>query len=339
MGGSFDRESASGTDRGEQQRKRWNRVVYWSQGQSALDGASSFWGTPAHACSMLATLFGGGVLSPYLQGLVIGEPLRGGYWLLGAILAVIGVMLTVHASSLQTRREKRLRDDSIGDLEHFIDPLSEAHNAVADLVQTEKGDEDLDRYFKAIASAGAQLFPTEGSRVCIYKLDAAEAEGAEDEPTVRTLTLRDHGGRSDAPRSYFDISTDHGRAFVTAALQTVPTPVDDHRTTAVPIDRKPTTRWHSFMIVPVIHKKKHLGAVSIDSRTPVRHTEEHIAVGTMIAHLVSLGERIAVDAGRSISPERGEAQRQLERLRARRGSPPDRHTDAPSPASNAEEDS
>lgn len=292
-----------------------NATASWLKAESALAGQRSFWNSSSIVFSTVLTILGGAVISPHIQDLGSGSQVDYPSLVFGLSLILFGIYLAQRSRSLQTKRENAIKDINIGSLQKFIDPLSDMHSAVADLVQSEQSKDDIDRYFKSVAAAGAQLFPTESARACIYKLDGPEAYDSATEPAGRVLTLRDHAGRSDSPRQRFTDSEAHGQEFIESALDTVPKPVDDARNADIAVNRKRTSRWRSFVIFPVVHKSTHYGAVSIDSPQPVRYGDEHFTIGMMIAQLVSLGERLAIEAGRQTTPERREAREQLGELR------------------------
>lgn len=308
---------------------RLRKIERYFSLESAQAGEPSFWLTPAVVLGTVLQVVGGATLGIGFSAPVASAPaaLTSVFWMSGVCLFV-GVTLLVVSAKSRTKYEERLQQRNVGQLHSFVDPLAEAHDAVQKLLDSPRTDKDCEEFFDSIATAAAKIFPGDGIRVCIFKLEGDEGGSHDSQTEGALLRLRADGGRPDHARSVLRDDTPHGQKAIEVAKGRQPWCVTDPDEWGKAVERDENAAWSSFMQVPVISRRKNVGSVSIDSRARLEFSTEHQAVGALIAGLVSLGESVAMESGIDVVPEITEAWRDIKRLR-RPFTPDDSRNDTP----------
>jgi hypothetical protein len=244
------------------------------------------------------------------------NPDRNLHLALWVLIALLGLVLLAATQFLASRREKQRNIEVV----KFNNALSGLHDALADLVKSDKDMDARREFFRAAVRQGTSLLPFDGVRVCVYELDAKEEEDTEDES--RYLKLVEFSGRPDSPRPAFMPDTSHGWALIEAALNQTQVTVSDRKNTSVPIDYNDGTVWRSYFVVPLVdssHRSR--GVLTVDTQDPARFSILDVTVARTLARLIVIGMDELYGAAKNPGPEVSGVEAKLKELRVQDEAP------------------
>lgn len=243
---------------------------------------------------------------------------------LGLVSLLVGIVVVTwqqfkirsHIESIEFNRAKNLTA--------FNDTHAAMSKAISDLVRSRQQAADVGRFFSATVLSAPSLMPTEGFRICIYRIDSSEQENEEGNPKAlfkptQILTRVDYGGRADAPRASFSEETLYGKRLIEVAQGTSPWVVSDPESTKYRdiIDRKDGSSWRSFIAVPLKFNDVPRGVITIDTRDRITFTQEHISIGWTISDYITLGMDLGKSGARDPGPELATITRIIRQQRSR----------------------
>ncbi|WP_073713645.1 hypothetical protein [Boudabousia liubingyangii] len=211
--------------------------------------------------------------------------------------AIASVWTQYHTDKTNLEYEKRRS----AHITNFNDHLDGIIKPLLALASSDRSQQAAETFVDAVLGAGANLFPEQGLRLCLYALETPEGEGGE---RARYLQLLDHRGRQDQPRPTFEPGTPHGDHAIKNAQQNASAPFcfveNDPR-----FDRRPGAVWACYMQFPLYgpRRQRNLGSLMVDSRDFVAWNQEHQAIGQTIATLLAHGLDLLADAANDVEPE------------------------------------
>ncbi|WP_166984792.1 hypothetical protein [Canibacter zhoujuaniae] len=224
---------------------------------------------------------------------------------LGLILITISAITAVGFQVWVDGRTRELEKRRNKHITNFNDHLDGIITPLLNLASSDGGMKTAEIFTDAVLAAGVHLFPEDGLRLCLYRL-----EDISDVPPGENLEGSDHylqligsRGRLDVPRRYFIPGEKASNHAIEIALghSSRPfslVPEDDDR-----FSRYEGSVWCSYMEFPLIGKHRNLGALMVDSRERVLWTQEHQAIGQTVATLLSHGLDLLPSAARDVVPE------------------------------------
>lgn len=205
---------------------------------------------------------------------------------IGIIIVLFSAGVSLGPHMLLDRRNAMYERRRADHITHFNDNLEGILAPLLKFSFSKKDHIDADAFIEEVLGAGVNLFFERGIRLCVYRLENSE-ETLEGKAPVVFLQLVASRGRQDIPRLNFTPGTeaaDHAIAIasghVVRAFDAIDN--DDPR-----FDRREGSVWSSYMQFPLRVKSKSVGSLMVDSREPIRWTQEHQAIGQTIATLLS----------------------------------------------------
>lgn len=218
------------------------------------------------------------------------------FWAGVAILA-FAICVTVWLGIHTTQSAKRAR----GTLTAFNDALGDTIRSLGRLLGSDKTAAAQEQFFRDMVAEAKSLVPLPSPRICVYLLDAHEAEDGPEE----FLRLVATGGRSDPPRQVFEDASEHGKSTIAVTQARVLRCVDDHGNppSDIILQRDPNSLWKAFMMVPLHVNGEPRGLLCIDTPEQMRFTREHMAVAQTIGSFIELGMQDVAGAAADTAPE------------------------------------
>lgn len=223
-----------------------------------------------------------------------------------AILLLVALLLTFVQGLHSVREHKRIQ----GTLETFNHALGDTVRALGYLIDSTKGPDDRQAFFRSMVAEAKAVVPLSSPRVCVYELEAGESET----DSKDYLRLTAFGGRLDPPRNSFASDTAWGQDAIDVARGTATRCVDDHRHSHIEVQRDPDALWHSFMMVPLHVDNVPRGLLTIDTTKKTRFSLEQIAVARTVGKFIEMGMKGVYDAAQDTRPEVREVLQILQRI-------------------------
>lgn len=271
-------------------------VEEWSD----FKGKSDLLRYAAYCVQVVAIIFGAlGALLVDVTAVFTSRSLLGLLLITISAIAAVGFQVWVdgRARELEKRRNKHITN--------FNDHLDGIIKPLLNLASSDGSMKAAEIFTDAVLAAGVHLFPEDGLRLCLYRL-----EGNGDVPPGENLGKSTHylqligsRGRLDVPRRYFipgEKASDHAIkiALGHSSRPFSLVPEEDDR-----FSRDEGSVWCSYMEFPLIGTRKNLGALMVDSRERVLWTQEHQAIGQTVATLLAHGLDLLPGAARDVVPE------------------------------------
>lgn len=228
--------------------------------------------------------------------------------LLGLALIVFSAVCSVGFQTWVDWRARNLEKHRNKHITNFNDHLDGIIIPLLDLASSDESKQAAEIFTDAVLGAGVHLFPENGIRLCLYRLEENrdvppdENNDSIEEPT-HYLQLIGSRGRLDKPRRAFipgNKASDHA---IEIALGHVSRPFSSVEADDDRFARQEGSVWRSYMEFPLIGQRRNLGALMVDSREHVVWTQEHQAIGQTVATLLSHGLDLLPYAARDVKPE------------------------------------
>lgn len=254
----------------------------------------------AYVGQVLGIIFGAlGALVVDVNALLTSRSVLGLFLIMLSAVCSVGVQVWVdgHARNLEKHRNKHITN--------FNDHLDGIIIPLLDLASSDGSKRAAEIFTNAVLGAGVHLFPEDGLRLCLYRLEENRDVPPDEniEGPTHYLQLIGSRGRLDRPRRFFSPGDKACDNAIEIALGHVSRPFSSVEEDDDRFARHEGSVWRSYMEFPLIGKRRNLGALMVDSREVVVWTQEHQAIGQTIATLLSHGLDLLPDAARDVNPE------------------------------------
>lgn len=223
----------------------------------------------------------------------------------GVAMTLVGLASALYAQRRSNMAVTDLERNRTQSVTRFTDELGSTLDVLVEYSLSDGQRDASDKLILDVLREGRRLFAHEGVRLCLYMLEEELVEGGDE--GRHGLVLRDYDGRRDAPRDSF-LEGPHSASLIEIARgnRAVAVVDPDNPPAGIVVDHSEHSGWQSYLAVPVMSNRSHLGILLIDTRDRVDFGDQDKSIGWTIARLIAHGlratERQALETRDEVDP-------------------------------------